>query len=82
MRDIVRTAFDQAAAILKERRDILDRGARELLAHETLAEGELQELLKPGLVAAETANAVKPSELGRHYPTKLYELGCGPFKVS
>ncbi|MGZ8983595.1 MAG: ATP-dependent zinc metalloprotease FtsH [Methylotenera sp.] len=59
VRDIVRTAFDQAAAILKGLRDTLDRGARELLAHETLAEGELRELLKPGLVAAGTANAVQ-----------------------
>lgn len=60
VRTIVQDAFDQAATILKARRDILERGARELLAHETLAEDELRELLKPGLVAAGTANAVQP----------------------
>jgi len=60
VRMIVQDAFDQAAAILKARRDILERGARELLAHETLAEGELRELLKPGLVVAGTADVVQP----------------------
>jgi len=52
VRDILQTAFDRAAAILKERRDTLDRGARELLAHETLTEDALRELLRPGPVAA------------------------------
>jgi cell division protease FtsH len=56
VRDILQAAFDQAAAILKERRDTLDRGARQLLAHETLVEGELRELLKPEAVSG----AVQP----------------------
>ena len=60
VRDIVQAAFDRAAAILKERRATLELGARELLAHETLAEGELRELLKPRPVAAAAASAVQP----------------------
>lgn len=51
VRDIVRAAFNQAAAILKERRNTLDRGASELLTNETLTEAELLELLKPSPVA-------------------------------
>jgi len=44
VRDITRAAFDRAAAILKERRETLERGARELLARETLGEEELNKL--------------------------------------
>ncbi len=46
----------RAAAILKEQRTTIERGAHELLAHETLTEGDLRELLRPGPVAA-TASA-------------------------
>ena len=60
VRDILQAAFERAAAILKERRDTLERGARELLAHETLSEDELRALLKPAPVAAAAANAVQP----------------------
>lgn len=60
VRDIMQAAFDRAAAILKERRDMLDRGARELLAHETLTEGDLRELLKPEPVAIAAASDVQP----------------------
>ncbi|MDP1645393.1 MAG: ATP-dependent zinc metalloprotease FtsH [Thiobacillus sp.] len=61
VRDILQAAFDRAVATLKARRDTLDRGARELLAHETLTEDELRELLKPALVAAAAAaGAVQP----------------------
>lgn len=56
VRTIIQDAFDQAVATLKARRDTLDRGARELLAHETLTEGELRELLKPAPVAAAAAS--------------------------
>ncbi len=62
VRDILQAAFERAAAILKERRDTLERGARELLAHETLSEDELRALLKPASVAAAAAaaGAVQP----------------------
>jgi cell division protease FtsH len=58
VRTILQDAFDQAVATLKARRDTLDRGARELLAHETLTEDALRELLKPAPAAA--AGAVQP----------------------
>ena len=58
MRDILQAAFERAVATLKARRDTLDRGARELLAHETLSEDELRELLKPAPVAAAGAAQV------------------------
>ena len=60
VRDILQAAFDQAAAILKERRETLHRGARELLAHETLVEDELRELLKPEPVPPAVSSAVQP----------------------
>ncbi len=44
VRDITRAAFDRAVGILKERRETLERGARELLAHETLGEEALNKL--------------------------------------
>jgi len=59
VRDILQAAFDQAAAILKERSGTLARGAYELLAHETLVEGELRELLKPEPVAAAASSATQ-----------------------
>jgi cell division protease FtsH len=59
VRDIFRAAFDRGAAILKERSGMLERGAHELLAHETLAEGELRALLKPWLVTAAAASAAQ-----------------------
>ncbi len=48
VREIVQAAFDRAAAILKERRETLERGARELLAKETLSEEDLNKLQVPG----------------------------------
>ncbi|MCL5060025.1 MAG: ATP-dependent metallopeptidase FtsH/Yme1/Tma family protein, partial [Candidatus Thermoplasmatota archaeon] len=59
VRMIVQDAFDRAVATLKARRDTLDRGARELLAHETLTEDELRELLKPGPLAV-AASVAQP----------------------
>ena len=47
VREIVQGAFDQAVAILRACRDTLERGARELLAHETLGEQQLRALYAP-----------------------------------
>jgi cell division protease FtsH len=44
VRAIVQDAFDKAAATLRARRETLERGARELLARETLGEEELKRL--------------------------------------
>ena len=41
---IVRRSFDRTTAILKQHRDVLERGARQLLEKETLDEGALQKL--------------------------------------
>ncbi len=46
VRDIVMTAFHRAEAILGGNREILERGARELLVRETLDEMALKELTK------------------------------------
>ena len=46
VRDIVMTAFHRAEAILGDNREILERGARELLVRETLDEAALKELAK------------------------------------
>ncbi len=59
VRGIVGTAFDRAASILKERRNVLDRGAHELLAHETLTGDALRELLEPRPSAAGVAIPVQ-----------------------
>jgi cell division protease FtsH len=54
VRGIVQKAMDRALAILRERRDVLERSARRLLEKETLDEKELTELVGPPLkVAAE-----------------------------
>ncbi len=45
VRNIVKVAFDKATAILTERRAILEHGAQELLAKETLDETALRALL-------------------------------------
>jgi len=56
VRDMVQRAADRALAELEQRRDILERGARQLLAKETLSAADLQELLtgkgKPALVVS------------------------------
>jgi ATP-dependent Zn protease len=41
---MVQGAFDKAFAILREERDALEAGAKQLLAKETLGEAELQAL--------------------------------------
>ncbi len=45
VRDIVNAAFAKAEAVLTQRRDTLERGARRLLEKETLVEEDLQALL-------------------------------------
>ncbi len=45
VRDIVQAAFDRARAILSQNRALLDEGARELLAKESLADAELAAVL-------------------------------------
>jgi cell division protease FtsH len=59
VRGIVGAAFECAASILKERRNVLDRGAHELLAHETLTGDALRELLEPRPSAAGVAIPVQ-----------------------
>jgi cell division protease FtsH len=44
VRAMVQSAFDKALAILREERDTLEKGAKQLLEKETLAEAELQAL--------------------------------------
>lgn len=55
VRTLVQAAFDQAKSILGEQRDTLERGAKLLLAQETLSEPELAALQKSLPVAAATA---------------------------
>ena len=44
VREIVSAAYDKAVAILRRERELLERGARQLLEKETLAEAELAEI--------------------------------------
>ncbi|MFN3415176.1 MAG: ATP-dependent zinc metalloprotease FtsH [Caldimonas sp.] len=46
VREIVTRAFDRTLALLRSHRDLLERGARELLARETLDEAALKELTR------------------------------------
>ncbi len=48
---IVDAAFRRTVNLLREQRDILERGARQLLEHETLDENDLAALLKEPAVA-------------------------------
>ncbi|MCK6453413.1 MAG: ATP-dependent zinc metalloprotease FtsH [Alphaproteobacteria bacterium] len=52
VRAIVQGAMDRALAILGERRQVLERGARRLLEKETLEERDLIELVNPTMRAA------------------------------
>src|SRR5512145_593940 len=51
VREIVTHAFDKATGILKEHRDLLERGAQALLQKETLTEDDLK-ALRAGLAVA------------------------------
>ncbi|MBW4048024.1 MAG: ATP-dependent zinc metalloprotease FtsH [Proteobacteria bacterium] len=50
VRELVNTAFARSEAILKERRAILEEGARQLLQRETLNDAELNALLDRGSI--------------------------------
>ena len=56
VRELVQGAFDKATALLMQRRETLDRGARQWLAQETLSGEDLHALLQVPLPAA----AAKP----------------------
>jgi len=51
VREILDAAFARATALLESRRAVLERGARELLAHETLEQKDLQRLVSEGAEA-------------------------------
>ena len=53
VRQIVMTGFDRATALLEEKRDVLERCARELLKRETLDEQALRTLTLNGLGVSE-----------------------------
>ncbi len=63
VRELVQGAFEKALAILRAQRETLDRGARELLAKETLGEEDLRRLLSPAAknIAAVTAVERRPA---------------------
>ena len=52
VRALIDAAFDKACAILKERRAMLEAGARALLERETLSQDDLKSLLETGLVTS------------------------------
>ena len=62
VRAIVDQVFEQTVALLRERRDVLERTARRLLEKETLDEGELQELVASSFPKAGETNV----EVERH----------------
>ncbi|TAN54587.1 MAG: ATP-dependent metallopeptidase FtsH/Yme1/Tma family protein, partial [Betaproteobacteria bacterium] len=53
VREIVSSAYDKALAILRRERELLERGAQQLLEKETLAEAELAEIR--GAIASQPA---------------------------
>jgi membrane protease FtsH catalytic subunit (EC 3.4.24.-) len=53
VRDLVNDAFNRAQDILQRERAVLEEGARQLLAKETLSEADLKALFAP-LAAAQT----------------------------
>ena len=55
VRDIVNGAFERALALLKERRSVLEAGARKLLQQETLDQSELATLQNALPLAAASA---------------------------
>jgi len=44
VREIVSTAYDKALGVLRRQREVLERGAQQLLVKETLAEAEIKQL--------------------------------------
>ncbi len=63
VRELVQGAFEKAFTILRAQREALDRGARELLAKETLGEEDLRRLRSPAAenIAAETVVERRPA---------------------
>ncbi|MBI3345004.1 MAG: ATP-dependent zinc metalloprotease FtsH [Gammaproteobacteria bacterium] len=63
VRELVQAAFEKALAILRAQREALERGARELLARETLGEEDLRRLWSPTAenIAAATAVEKRPA---------------------
>ncbi|MCC6610579.1 MAG: ATP-dependent zinc metalloprotease FtsH [Burkholderiales bacterium] len=59
VRELAGQAFDRARAILLAKRDLLERGAQQLLAKETLTEEDLRVLM--GARAVDTAAAAAPA---------------------
>ena len=59
VRKIVESAFDKAAGILKQRRDVLDRGAQLLLQQETLNEEDLRAFRSSPPGASDASKAAK-----------------------
>jgi cell division protease FtsH len=57
VREIVGAAFERTLALLQTHRDVLDAGARELLAHETLDEAALRVIAAPLRARAAAAGA-------------------------
>ncbi len=66
VRATVDRVFDRTVALLRERRDVLERTARRLLEKETLDEAELQQLVGPP--AARPSGAVVEIERDRRGP--------------
>jgi cell division protease FtsH len=63
VRKLVEGAFAKATRILEGRREILDRGARQLLEKETLIEGELAQLIASAAPAKLLAPVPKPASV-------------------
>lgn len=57
--DLADKAFEKAFTILRAQREALDRGARELLAKETLGEEDLRRLRSPAAENIAAATAVE-----------------------
>ena len=54
MQSLVSQAFERTVALLKSRRDLLERGAKQLLSQETLDEADLKALVASGAVVVAT----------------------------
>ena len=57
VRSIIETAFDKATSLLTKRRELLERGAQQLLEKETLGEEDLRALIWPPSAAQHAVQA-------------------------
>ncbi len=64
VRKLIASAFDKATGILKQRRELLNRGAQFLLQKETLNEDDLKTLREPQPVMAREPAQSEPSATG------------------